>query len=274
MPPQSSDITNLSTDAVFSHNLMQQPSYDPINNINLEMLSSSVKNENNLYYHQNYNKDNIFHNHNEVQKFGQQSYVLADNNQMNKQYHNDQPSTSSLTLDCQHQNESNKQLHRGFFQDESTKLVYVKQESLNEFSDPSTSALKFEPFELQNKLHENLQQHHDVVHEQQQNYEYQNLNYQHHIVVRSGDDEKDFVDEDDDLMNEDDKENTSNVKLSLQHSSESITRKDAGGKRNEEPQIAGGFVKPSYSYSCLITLALKNSSNGELTVSEIYAFLW
>lgn len=42
----------------------------------------------------------------------------------------------------------------------------------------------------------------------------------------------------------------------------------------DEPQISGGFSKPSYSYSCLIGLSLKNSTSGELTVSEIYTFLW
>ena len=35
-----------------------------------------------------------------------------------------------------------------------------------------------------------------------------------------------------------------------------------------------GFIRPAYSYSCLIWLSLKNSYDGELTVSEIYAFLW
>uniref|UniRef100_A0A914HZ44 Fork-head domain-containing protein n=1 Tax=Globodera rostochiensis TaxID=31243 RepID=A0A914HZ44_GLORO len=40
------------------------------------------------------------------------------------------------------------------------------------------------------------------------------------------------------------------------------------------PSVArNGFVKPAYSYSCLIGLSMKNSDTGELTVSEIYAFL-
>ncbi|KAL3102092.1 hypothetical protein niasHS_003501 [Heterodera schachtii] len=44
-------------------------------------------------------------------------------------------------------------------------------------------------------------------------------------------------------------------------------------ERGVPPIARNGFVKPAYSYSCLIGLSLKNSDTGELTVSEIYAFL-
>jgi hypothetical protein len=44
-------------------------------------------------------------------------------------------------------------------------------------------------------------------------------------------------------------------------------KKPMGGKGD------GVLPKPAYSYSCLIALALKNSPNGSMSVSEIYKFM-
>lgn len=44
--------------------------------------------------------------------------------------------------------------------------------------------------------------------------------------------------------------------------------------KREVEESKNGFIKPCYPYSCLITLALKNSSNGQLSVSDIYSFVW
>lgn len=69
----------------------------------------------------------------------------------------------------------------------------------------------------------------------------------------------------------------------LAASSRQEKKKSSMKKQNKPPSqrrpigefpTKNGFKKPLFSYSCLIGLALRNSENGELTVAEIYRFLW
>uniref|UniRef100_A0AC35FT37 Fork-head domain-containing protein n=1 Tax=Panagrolaimus sp. PS1159 TaxID=55785 RepID=A0AC35FT37_9BILA len=43
--------------------------------------------------------------------------------------------------------------------------------------------------------------------------------------------------------------------------------------KREPEECKNGYCKPNYPYSCLISLALKNSTDGQLSVADIYSFV-
>lgn len=67
---------------------------------------------------------------------------------------------------------------------------------------------------------------------------------------------------------------TSLDQLSVQPlSSPSSPDDDAGVVTADDTLASGSYPKPAYSYSCLIAMALRNSSTGSLPVNEIYSFM-
>ncbi|XP_071445444.1 uncharacterized protein jumu, partial [Hetaerina americana] len=48
---------------------------------------------------------------------------------------------------------------------------------------------------------------------------------------------------------------------------------ESGNSHSQSEKIGRSYPKPAYSYSCLIAMALKNSTTGSLPVSEIYNFM-
>lgn len=274
LPISSQYFDSSLSNTSYSNNLIDHNS-DLINNINLDIsLSNNNISNDEIYYQQNYEQNNnVYFTHNIDSQFEQknQQNSLIDNNQM----HVNQPSTSNININCQHQNQSNQQNMdlETYENNDNTEFINIKQEEISDFELDSspTNTIEFEMYELEN--YENFDKHEKMIyhHPQQENYDYENQNFHQNVIFDClGNEENGFFNIDDEYFNEENKENINNVKFKINRQKKG---KKKERKKNDEPQIAGGYIKPPYSYSCLITLALKNSPNGELTVAKIYAFL-
>lgn len=77
-----------------------------------------------------------------------------------------------------------------------------------------------------------------------------------------------------DARNPDDEASFSGSGTSITTTTTATKQRNNADEGQQLSVSSNGYSKPSYSYSCLIGLCLKNSPNGELAVSEIYTFMW